>query len=35
MINLPDQEFKALAIRMQTELGKRINEHSENFNKVL
>ena len=28
-INLPDKEFKALVIRMLTELGKRIDEHSE------
>ena len=31
--NLPDKEFKALMIRMLTELRKRIDEHSENFNK--
>ena len=30
-----DKEFKALVIRMLTELGKRIDEHSENFNKKL
>ena len=32
--NLPDKEFKAIII-MLTELGKRIEEHSENFNKGL
>ena len=31
--NLPNKEFKALVIRMLTELGKRTDEHSENFNK--
>ena len=31
--NLPDKELKALVIRMLTELGKRIDEHSKNFNK--
>lgn len=31
--NLPDKEFKALIIGMPNELGKRIDEHSENFNK--
>ena len=30
-----DKEFKALVIRMLTELGKKIEEHSENFNKKL
>ena len=30
---LPDKEFKAIVIKMLTELGKRINEYSENFNK--
>ena len=33
--NLPDKEFKALVIRMLNELGKRIDEQSENFNKKL
>ena len=33
--NLPDKEFKALVIRMLTELGKRIDKHSENFNQEL
>ena len=31
--NLPDEEYKVL--RMLTELGKSIDEHSENFNKEL
>ena len=31
--NLPDKEFKTLV--MLTELGKRLDEHSENFNKEL
>ena len=33
--NLPDQEFKAIVTRMLIGLGKRIDEHSKNFNKVL
>ena len=33
--NLPNKVFKALVIRMITEIGKRINKHSENFNKEL
>ena len=33
--NLPDKEFKTLRIRMLTELGKRIDEQNENFNKEL
>ena len=33
--NLPDKEFKTLVIRMLTELGKRMDEQSENFNKEL
>ena len=33
--NLLDKEFKALLIRMLTGLGKRTDEHSENFNKEL
>ena len=33
--NSPDKELKALAIKILTELGKRIDEHSENFNKEL
>lgn len=35
MNNLPDKEFKALVIRMLTELGKRTDEYSENFNTEL
>ena len=31
--NLPDKEFKTLI--MLTELGKRLDEHSENFNEEL
>ena len=33
--NLLDKKCKALVIKMLTELGKRIDEHSESFNKVL
>ena len=33
--NLLYKKFKALVIRKLTELGKRIDEHSENFNKEL
>ena len=33
--NLLGKEFKDLVTRMLTELGKRINEHSENFNNEL
>ena len=33
--NLPDKQFKELVIKMLTELGKRIDEHSENFNKEI
>ena len=33
--SLPDKGFKAIVIRMLTELGKRLHEHSENFNKEL
>ena len=31
--NLLDKEFKELAIKILTELWKRRDEHSENFNK--
>ena len=31
--SLPDKEFKVLVIRILSELRKRRNEHSENFNK--
>ena len=33
--NLPDKEFKALIIRMLTDLGKIMDEHNENLNKEL
>lgn len=33
--NLPDKEFKTLLMRMLTELGERIDEYSQNFNKEL
>ena len=33
--NLSDKELKALVIRMLSELGDGIDEHSENFNKEL
>ena len=33
--SLTDKEFKALAIRILTKLGKETHEHSENFNKEL
>ena len=33
--NLPDEEFKALVIKMLTELRKRLEAHSENFNMEL
>ena len=33
--NLPDKEYKVMDIRMLTELKRRIDEHSENFNKEL
>ena len=33
--NLLDKEFKELAIKILTELWKRRDEHSENFNKEL
>lgn len=33
--NLPNKEFKTLLMRMLTELGKRIDEYSQNFNKEL
>lgn len=29
--NLPDKEFKVMVIKMITELGRRTDEHSENF----
>ena len=33
--NLPDKEFKALVIKILTELGKRTHVQSKNFNKEL
>ena len=33
--NLPDEEFKALVIKMLTEPGKSKDKPSENFNKEL
>ena len=33
--NLPDEEFKALIIKMLTELGNSKDKHSESFNKEL
>lgn len=33
--NLPDKEFKVIVIKMITELGRRMDEHSGNFNKEL
>ena len=35
MNSLPDKAFKAIAIRMLTERGKRIYEHIDNFIKKL
>ena len=31
--NLPHKEFKVTVIKMLTELGRRIDAHSDNFNK--
>ena len=33
--NLQEKKFKDLVIRMLTDTGKRIDEHSDNFNKEL
>ena len=33
--NLPDKEYKLIVIRMLPDIGRRIDEHSENFNKEL
>ena len=33
--HLPDEEFKAIVIRLLTELAKKPDEHSENYNKEL
>ena len=34
-INNLDKEFKAMVIKMLTELRRRMDEHSENFNKEI
>ena len=33
--NLPDKEFKVMVIKKLAELGRRMDEHSENFNKEM
>ena len=33
--NLPDKEFKLMIIKMLNELGRRIDKHSEKFNREL
>lgn len=33
--NLPDKKFKVMVIKMLTKLGKRMNQHSENFKREL
>lgn len=33
MSKLPDKELNAMFIKMLTDLGRRMDEHSENFNK--
>ena len=33
--NLPDKEFKEMVIKILSKLRKRIQEHTENFNKEL
>ena len=33
--NIPDKEFKVIVIKMITELGRRMDRHSENFNKEM
>lgn len=33
--NLPDKEFKVMIEKMLTELGRKMEEHSKNFNKKL
>lgn len=35
MSNLPDKEFKEVVIKMLTKLGRRMNQHNENFKKEL
>lgn len=32
--NLPDKEFKEMIVKMLKELRKRMDEHSEKFNRV-
>ena len=32
--NLPNKEFKVMIIKMLNEPGRRMDEHSENFNRV-
>ena len=31
--NLPDKKFKVMVLKIFTKLGRRMDEHSENFNK--
>lgn len=31
--NIPDKQFKVMTIKMLLELGRRMDEHNENFNK--
>lgn len=33
--NLPDEEFKVMVINMLNKLRRRMDEHSENFNKEI
>ena len=33
--NLPNKEFKVMVIQMLNELGRRMDEHSENFKKEI
>ena len=33
--NLPEKEFRIMIVKMIQDLGKRIKEHNENFNKEL
>lgn len=35
MSNLHDSKFKVMVIKMLTNIGRRMNEHSENFNKEI
>lgn len=32
--NLPDKEIKVIVIKMLTELRRKVEEHSENFNRA-